>query len=222
MMKYVVIFLGLILFVQCNKEDGPNTPIDNTDPNYWFFEIKVNDVSHKIEGIHDPCKMYNTQNLAYQDIADRVLTAAVYNTGEPTLVSGNEFFCTLTADSMFTGLNYMKLIETLAFESSGIGVYSYPIFNSTNGLRNGYLLTPKDTTAQSINESRFPVEVDRVATAHTPISNNCYELGKAFTGSGAATIYVLDTIDASLPLDQQYRYRRPYNIELAFRVHANF
>ena len=198
------------------------SPIDNTDPNYWFFEIKVNDVSHKMEGIHDPCKMYNTQNLAYQDIADGILTAAVYNSGEQTLVTGQGFFCTLTADSIFTGLNYMKLIETLAFESSGLGVHSYPIFNSTNGLRNGYLLTPKDTTAQSISESRFPVDVDRVATAHTIISNNCYELGKAFTGSGSATIYVLDTIDTSLPVEEQYRYRRPYNIEVGFRVHANF
>jgi hypothetical protein len=149
--------------------------------------------------------------------------ALLSNKGESDYVSGENFTIYLTdVQNLNLGLNNFRLYDYSSSAESFIGVDCYPYNSSTTNGLNKFSLVPKDTSQYS-DFDKFPINITQYPTPHSSsnYSNNCYNytVGDPIIGSGSSTIYVLDTVDNSLPYNQRYRYRRPYNIEIDFKLY---
>lgn len=230
-MRYLIFILTVIIFLGCNPNSNTINP--NPNPNGtnhdWWFEIKVDGVPHRIGGSFNSCD--NNNNWDYKSGSNTSLVSTtsqtqiisiLNNKGESDYVSGENFLLSLfDVQNLNLGINDFRLGEGGPESFIGVDCYSYNS-STTNGLRH-FSLVPLDTSQYYYD--KFPINITQYPTPHSSsnYSNNCYNytVGDPIIGSGSSTIYVLDTVDNSLPYNKRYRYRRPYNIEIDFKLYMN-
>jgi hypothetical protein len=240
MKKLLLILIALpLIFISCEDSNqapsnsGNNSSSSNTYD--WYFEIKVDGISNRIEGtfndssyIH-PRPHVSSPNRGFISLGNpNSISAVLSNKGENTYISGESFSVGLNAANLNLGMNNFDLRETADFYESFIGVenFRWPSATSgTNGLSilSSFFLSPTDTNMNITSNVEFPINITQLPIAsYYDVSNGDVNIGSPIEGSGSNTIYVLDSVLANPGSQNIFRYSRPYNIEINFKLYTAF
>ena len=236
MKKLLLILISLpLIFISCEDSNQAPSNSGNNSSSFntydWYFEIKVDGISNRIEGTFNDSSYFQLgittlPNRGFISLGNpNQISAVLSNKGENTYISGESFSVGLTAANLNLGMNNFDLRETADYYESFIGVESFgwPSATYTNGLSltNSFFLSPTDTNFAVSNNFEFPINITQLpTTSYYDLTNGDVNIGSPIEGSGSNTIYVLDSTN---PVSQSpYRYIRPYNIEINFKLYTVF
>ena len=236
MKKLLLILIALpLIFISCEDSNQAPSNSGNNSSSFntydWYFEIKVDGISNRIEGTFNDSSYFQLgittlPNRGFISLGNpNQISAVLSNKGENTYISGESFSVGLNAANLNLGMNNFDLRETADFYESFIGVESFgwPTATYTNGLSltSSFFLSPTDTNFAVSNNFEFPINITQLPIAsYYDLTNGDVNIGSPIEGSGSNTIYVLDSTN---PVSQSpYRYIRPYNIEINFKLYTGF
>ena len=238
MKKLLLILISLpLIFISCEDSNQAPSNSGNNSSSFntydWYFEIKVDGISNRIEGtfndssyIH-PRPHVTSPNRGFIMLGNpNSISAVLSNKGENTYISGESFSVELGASNINLGMNNFDLRETADFSESFIGVESFGWSPATytNGLSilSSFFLSPTDTNRNITTNFEFPINITQLPTSFDYVGLNVVNIGSPIKGSGSDTIYVLDSVLANPGSQNIFRYSRPYNIEINFKLYTAF
>ena len=232
-MKKLLFILFPVSLILSSCEDSNQAP-SNSGSNIlntydWFFEIKVNGFSNRIEGsfnddtYYDALGHYSGPNKGYFQFGNSsAITAILTNKGASTYVSGESFHIGLSSSNLSLGNNYFSLSESADINESFIGVdqFDFPGV-SANALAadQSFYFYSLDTNYSHYGNSDFPINITQLPTSSSIVdyATGTVDIGSPIIGSGSETIYVLDSV-----VGTTYSYTREYNIEISFKIYPYF
>ena len=225
-----ILFSASLIFSSCeDNTQAPSNSGSNILNTYdWFFEIKVNGLSNRIEGsfnddtYYDAVAHYTGPNTGYFQFGNSSITAILTNKGESTYITGESFRIGLSSSNLSLGNNYFSLSESADINESFIGVEQFNLpGGSANALiaQQSFYFYPLDTNYSHYGNSDFPINITQLPTSSSIVdyASGTVDIGSPIIGSGSETIYVLDSV-----VGTTYSYTRAYNIEISFKIYPYF
>lgn len=200
----------------------------------WWFEIKVDGVSHKIGGSFNSCNPDNKNGngsyattggngygLSWSSFPGQYVAVKLTEKSGPYYISGEPFSLTLTDGIGGPMSSYQSDVLCYIYENQYASVDELGItdYLNRNPLWGGKFFLSPTVSSSGGGGKYFPLIRTQHHTQHGRVDDNgneleCWEIGTPWAGNGNATIYVLDTI-----INGEYHFTRPYNIEIDFQVY---
>lgn len=225
-----ILFSASLTFSSCedNIQAPSNSGSNILNTHDWFFEIKVNGLSNRIEGsfnddtYYEAVAHYTGPNTGYFQFGNSSITAILTNKGESTYITGESFRIGLSSSNLSLGNNYFSLSESADINESFIGVEQFNLpGGSANALitQQSFYFYPLDTNYSHYGNSDFPINITQLPTSSSIVdyASGTVDIGSPIIGSGSETIYVLDSV-----VGTTYSYTRAYNIEISFKIYPYF
>ena len=230
----LILFSVTLIFASCeDNNQAPNNSGNNNLNTYdWYFEIKVDGVSNRIEGSFNDASYYDAlshvtgPNKGYFNFGNTSSIVAILNNkGESTYINGEDFHIGLNGSNMHLGVNNLDLAEISGgADESFIGIYQFDYpgghANALYVSGGSFYLSSLDTNYSGVNGSKsFPINITQLPTSSSinNMTTGGVDIGSPIIGSGSETIYVLDSI-----VGNTYSYTRAYNIEISFKIYPYF